>query len=192
MKTKEKIIEAAGRLFERFGFDKTSMDDIAKASHKTKGSLYYHFKDKDDVVQSVVNKEINSLKANLLPILTDINLNEQERVVKYLRIRMELLNKSGALHRILKEEFHEADSQCYSASSFDAFYQWESEQFTALITIGKNNSCIPDDVNTAAFVEMLMMLLKSLEIPFFVKEKYDYYAPTFCTLLDKIVISLTL
>jgi len=45
-KTKEVIVNVASRLFGRYGFYKTSMDEIAKMARKAKGSLYYHFESK--------------------------------------------------------------------------------------------------------------------------------------------------
>jgi len=47
--TKETIVSVANRLFSRFGFHKTSMDEIAKVARKAKGSLYYHFASKEDL-----------------------------------------------------------------------------------------------------------------------------------------------
>ncbi|MBN1186981.1 MAG: helix-turn-helix transcriptional regulator, partial [Bacteroidales bacterium] len=47
--TRESILNVATRLFGRFGFHKTSMDEIAKIARKAKGSLYYHFASKEDL-----------------------------------------------------------------------------------------------------------------------------------------------
>ena len=38
--TKDSILRVANQLFSRFGFQKTSMDEIAKVARKAKGSLY--------------------------------------------------------------------------------------------------------------------------------------------------------
>ena len=51
--TKESILSVATRLFSRFGFHKTSMDEIAKIARKAKGSLYYHFASKEDLFREV-------------------------------------------------------------------------------------------------------------------------------------------
>ena len=53
-KTREKIIEVADKLFGRFGFYKTSMDEIAKIARKAKGSLYYHFSSKEELFKEVM------------------------------------------------------------------------------------------------------------------------------------------
>ena len=48
------ILEAAHKLFNKYGFQKTRMDDIAAAAGLTKGGLYFHFKDKQSLYESVM------------------------------------------------------------------------------------------------------------------------------------------
>ena len=69
--TKEKIIEVASKLFGRYGFYKTSMDEIARTARKAKGSLYYHFASKEELFTAVVAREINDLKTQLTAIVND-------------------------------------------------------------------------------------------------------------------------
>lgn len=64
--TKEEIIrgefiEVASRLFQQYGLQKTTMEDIAKALGKGKSTLYYYFANKDEVFQAVVLKEIDEV-----------------------------------------------------------------------------------------------------------------------------------
>ena len=55
---KAMIVAAAANLFSRFGLEKTTMEDIAKASKKGKSSLYYYFKSKEQVFAEVIKKEM--------------------------------------------------------------------------------------------------------------------------------------
>ncbi len=48
--TRHDILAAAGILFIKKGYDATSVDDIAEAANVAKGTLYYHFKSKDEVL----------------------------------------------------------------------------------------------------------------------------------------------
>ena len=63
--TREKIVSVSTKLFSRFGFHKTSMDEIAKIARKAKGSLYYHFASKEELFREVVSIEIINLKGQL-------------------------------------------------------------------------------------------------------------------------------
>jgi AcrR family transcriptional regulator len=48
--TREKIIDAANRLFYREGIRAVSVDAVAEAAGLTKRSLYYHFTSKDELI----------------------------------------------------------------------------------------------------------------------------------------------
>jgi AcrR family transcriptional regulator len=73
--TRDKILSVANKLFSRFGFHKTSMDEIAKIARKAKGSLYYHFASKEDLFKEVVSKELINLKNQLSIIIDDTDLS---------------------------------------------------------------------------------------------------------------------
>lgn len=69
MNTREKIISESLNLFSRKGFDAISVRDIAKAVGIKASSLYNHFKNKQDIFDTIiqkysdlVNKFLNSIK----------------------------------------------------------------------------------------------------------------------------------
>ncbi|MEO1575803.1 MAG: TetR/AcrR family transcriptional regulator [Pseudomonadota bacterium] len=43
MKTKDRLVQAAARLFRQRGYDGVSVDEILKEAEAPKGSLYHHF-----------------------------------------------------------------------------------------------------------------------------------------------------
>jgi TetR/AcrR family transcriptional repressor of nem operon len=47
---REKILEAAGRLFRERGFESVGVADVMKAAGLTHGGFYGHFKSKDDLI----------------------------------------------------------------------------------------------------------------------------------------------
>ena len=54
---KEEIVEIASQLFDRLGYENTSMSKIAQALGSGKASLYYYFKSKEELYFSVIKKE---------------------------------------------------------------------------------------------------------------------------------------
>lgn len=48
------ILEAAHKLFNKSGYQKTRMDDVAALAGLTKGGLYFHFKDKRALYEAVM------------------------------------------------------------------------------------------------------------------------------------------
>ena len=52
----DQILDAALRLFAREGFHAASMDDLVAESGLSKGSLYWYFESKDDIVFGVLKR----------------------------------------------------------------------------------------------------------------------------------------
>lgn len=50
----DQIADAALRLFARYGYKRSSMDDIAKEAGLSKATLYFHFKGKDDIFRTMM------------------------------------------------------------------------------------------------------------------------------------------
>lgn len=50
---KQEIIEAAREVFSKYGYKKTTMDDVASSLNITRSALYYYYKNKDDIFLAV-------------------------------------------------------------------------------------------------------------------------------------------
>ena len=57
--TKENIIDNAYRLFLTNSYEAVSISDISKAIGFTKGALYHHFENKEDLFKAVIDKYLN-------------------------------------------------------------------------------------------------------------------------------------
>lgn len=180
--TKESILSVANKLFSRFGFHKTSMDEIAKIARKAKGSLYYHFASKEDLFREVVSIEMINLKNQLSFIVNNPDLTSTEKVKKYLVKRMEILNSAANYHETLKadffEHFHFIDDL---RTELDV---WEKESLKKIILQGaeKGEFALIGDIDV--LLDVFIMVIKGLEIPFFLQNKYEKYAPHFDNLIE--------
>ena len=175
--TKDKILNVANKLFRKFGFHKTSMDEIAKIARKAKGSLYYHFASKEVLFTEIVNKEIINLKEQLTIIVKNSDLSASGKMKKYLITRMEILNDAANYHETLKADFFE---------HFDFIDDiridldnWEKENLKLIIQQGVESKEFMDIEDIEVLLDMFIMVLKGLEIPFFLQGKYSKYSPYF-------------
>lgn len=55
---RDEILNEARELFKRFGFKKTTMEDIARQIGKSKSSLYYYYKTKEEIFEAVVLQDL--------------------------------------------------------------------------------------------------------------------------------------
>lgn len=63
MSTRERIRQVALNLFTDQGYEATSLREIAERLGVTKAALYYHFRTKDEIVQSLLHDQAAALDA---------------------------------------------------------------------------------------------------------------------------------
>jgi AcrR family transcriptional regulator len=59
------ILQSGSECFARFGFDKTTLDDIGRRAGLNKASLYYYFKNKEEIFVAVVRAETQAFIGDL-------------------------------------------------------------------------------------------------------------------------------
>lgn len=64
-KTKKVIFEAAIKSFSKKGYHKSTMDEIAETAGVAKGTLYYHFKSKEDIFRFIIDEGMKIIKEEL-------------------------------------------------------------------------------------------------------------------------------
>jgi len=106
MNEEEKIIQSARELFAKYGFKKTTVDEIAKKSRKGKSTLYYYFKSKEEVLKAIVDLEAEELKSKLELSLKETN-SPQQKLKNYIITRMKAMKALSNLYVAFKDEYLE-------------------------------------------------------------------------------------
>ncbi|MCF6185735.1 MAG: TetR/AcrR family transcriptional regulator [Bacteroidales bacterium] len=183
-KTREKILQVADKLFGHYGFYKTSMDEIAKIARKAKGSLYYHFASKEELFKEVVAKEIQNLKHELNEIVNS-NLNAKDKIKAYLIKRMQIVENASNYHETLKADFYEHFD--FIDGLRNDLDNWEKNKTRQIINEGIENGEFVEMQNTKVILDVFIMVLKGLEIPFFIQGKYKELEPYFDDMLGILI-----
>lgn len=102
-RVKDEIILQAQKLFKQYGLKKTTMDEIAAECGKAKSTLYHYFKNKDEVFESVLDKEFKNLRSMVKEQVDSVN-TVKEKIIQYvMHFHTGIINKMN-LYRILKYE----------------------------------------------------------------------------------------
>ena len=56
--TRQALLDAAERVFEEKGVSQTSLQDVAQAAGLTRGAVYWHFKDKADLFNAMMDRTV--------------------------------------------------------------------------------------------------------------------------------------
>ena len=183
---KDLIVQSATKYFSKFGFYKTTMDEIAKHIHKAKGVLYYYFKGKEELFNEVLKQELNAVKIELKKIV-DAENDSLITLKEYTLTRLRLLHKAVNYHETLKADFFE--KYLFVKDVREDFAAFERDQLTKILERGKNEGFL-DFTNINSTINIFIMVINGIEIPLYLQEKYSEYESTIDELSSMIVNSL--
>ncbi len=103
---KDSIINAAQEIFSKYGYKKTTLDDIAQNIGKGKSALYYYFKSKEAIFKAVLEFEVGQLREQLVNALAKEN-NPQRKLRTYILKRMELFHQVVNFYSAIQQEYYE-------------------------------------------------------------------------------------
>ena len=76
---REEILNGARELLERYGFKKTTMEDIARQIGKSKSALYYYYKTKEEIFGAVILQDIDIMQK----LVTEAIKKEESAATKF-------------------------------------------------------------------------------------------------------------
>jgi AcrR family transcriptional regulator len=98
--TRTRILEAAVRVFAEKGYHETRMDDIVSASNTSKGSLYFHFPNKQEIFFGLIETFAGLLESRLKDSLAS-EQHGVEQVDSALTVSLRLFSQYRALAKIV-------------------------------------------------------------------------------------------
>ena len=158
---KEKIICAATSLFSRFGLEKTTMEDIAKAAKKGKSSLYYYFKSKEEVFAEVIKKEIAGLKTAIIKAIE----KEDDPYIKFRKFvesRLNYMHEKADQYTNVKDE-HLKHYE-FVENLTDDYSNWEISTIRNIVEYGRDKGLF-EVTDLDSISKALFFALKGLEYP---------------------------
>lgn len=89
-KTKNLIFESAIKIFSESGYRGATMDDIAANADLAKGTLYYHFKSKEEIFNFIVEEGLKILQNQVIEV-QEMNVGPIEKLIKICKIQLTFL-----------------------------------------------------------------------------------------------------
>ena len=97
--TRDRILEAAVKVFASKGYHDTKVDDIVKDSNTSKGSFYFYFPSKQEIFMALVDNFANLLESRLRTRIST-EANGTARVDAALRVCLETFGQYRSLAKI--------------------------------------------------------------------------------------------
>lgn len=132
---REQILNAASLVFARRGFHLSRMDDIASEAGVSKGTLYWYFEGKDDLIQSLLDRMLAQELAQAETFL-EMDLPAREKLDRLLNLVIEDVLRMKPLMPILFEFFGLMMRRNKIKQVLGGYYRSYLEALTPLIEAG--------------------------------------------------------
>lgn len=129
---KNEILDVAERLFGTKGFDNTSTSDILNEVVIARGTLYYHFKSKEDILDAMIDRMTGRLVEKAAALLA----KKEIPVLKRLTMMMTALNVNGSLGQEIMEQVHKPQNALMHQKMQERLLAGVNPLVTALIREG--------------------------------------------------------
>ncbi|HQK36269.1 MAG TPA: TetR/AcrR family transcriptional regulator, partial [Bacteroidales bacterium] len=147
----------------KYGFRKTTMDEIARVMGKGKSSIYYYFKNKEEIYEAVIDHETEILRRELIKAISQAS-TPQEKLHRFVEVRMRIFNKLSNVYDAIRTE---VVAHLASIEKFRQKYDREEIHMLQDILqegVDKGDFRIEDTLLTATAI---VTALKGLEVPLF-------------------------
>ncbi|MEY8468250.1 TetR/AcrR family transcriptional regulator [Faecalibaculum rodentium] len=99
---RSEILDAAEKLFGTKGYDATSTGDILRELGIARGTLYYHFKSKEDILDAMIDRLTQALAARAAEVLDRKDIP----VLQRLTLMMQSLQVNNAVGHEIMSQVH--------------------------------------------------------------------------------------
>jgi len=161
----ERILDAAVELMVRWGYSKTTIDDVAKQAGVAKGTIYLHWKTREELFRAVMTRE-------------------QAIVGEDIRQRVASDPEGGALHNMMKHWARAVTSRPIFKAVFlrdtemlgelarleqeDANYVTYAESFEGYLALLQKSGMVRTDLS----MKQLIYLLGTIPLGFMLVDRY--------------------
>ena len=97
---KKLILSSARSLFFQKGFNKVTVDEIAKSSELGKGSIYLYFNSKEEIYAKILLNDIDNFN-RLISVLFEKESSASEMLTEFSRVYIDVFLNDSELFRIL-------------------------------------------------------------------------------------------
>jgi len=141
MSKREDILKAASVMFRKYGFAKTTLDDIAHECGMKNTALYYYFKSKKDIINEMFNCDMKKIQNNIRNAVAKQDTPKNKIHAFILEKLLSFKNQKRYFNLVLREDLSLKQRQ-FVFEQKNKFDEFEEELLTEIISEGINNNFI--------------------------------------------------
>lgn len=151
---RDKIVAAAIRCFERFGPQRTSMNDIADEASISRRTLYRQFDDRPALVAEILDRRISELHTQVAGHLSGYD-DIAEALVEGSLFSVETGESDELVGEIVRHE-HAGTPERFLLRVNDATAVRVLESWSAALTLGRAQGRVREDLTDGRIIELIM------------------------------------
>ena len=177
----ERILDAAAELMLRWGYNKTTIDDIVRFAGVPKGTIYLHWKTREDLFLALMRREYVRLVEDIQQrIASDPEGGTLQGITKH---SMLATMKSPLMKAVLLRDTDLLGEWMRNEYASESFSQQLAQSF-GLVELLRTRGVVRDDID----VRKLVYMLDAITIGFLV---IDQYMPGDFKYSDEEVVEMT-
>ena len=156
------LMEKARQLFAKHGFENTTMNDIAEASHRGRRTLYTYFSNKKDIYNACIQAELESMYERL-----QVTVNKEhtatDKLMLFFATRLEIIKEVVTRNGTLRGDFFR---DIFRVENVRKTFDKQEIQFLKMILDEGLESGEFELLDTMQTARILHFALKGLEVPY--------------------------
>lgn len=185
----QSITDAAKKLMQQYGMNKTTMEDIAKEAGKGKSTLYYYFKSKEEIFDQVINEEMDEFFTSVKSAVikqTDV----VEMLKTYIVVKIKTLRSKINLYRFtIEEDFHANKINDAFVLLRNRYDEEEKNLIVFILNTGVNSKYFNDAIHLEVDMlsELLLTCVRGVEMDIITRGMYKTLPDKASLLVDIII-----
>ncbi len=134
--------------FARYGYQGTSIDRIASAAGVTKGALYYHFRDKEELLFAAVQDRIAEFEQRIVGTVSPAT-DPAGALAEIARICVHIATKNNLRRFILTLMVEALDTNPRLSDAFRGILRRFRSYLAGIVRVGQEQGVFRDDIDAA-------------------------------------------
>ncbi len=159
---KEQILSAASECFAKFGYKKTTLDDIGQEIGLNKASIYYYFESKEKIYTTIILNEFQQFTTKLRQEIEE-ETDCEEKILLYFKQKIQYYQKSTIIQQITEIEPEELQHLIVSGREIALKLEQEEKSFLTKILKGCIENGKIKDCNIEKMSELMFGLVDGVK-----------------------------
>lgn len=148
--TRDRLLDAAERVFNEKGVSNTTLNDIAEAAGVTRGAIYWHFRNKVDLFNAMIDRVRMPIRAMIEEIADEKTEDPLGRLREKSIFLMREILDNDHYRKVMTILFHKCEYTDKASEFLEYFQDWTTRARGTLVQVMTNarqKKQLPEDIN---------------------------------------------